>query len=137
MNKLRSSKGLTFIEVMVTLVIFSIGIVSIYQVYFLSFDRIRLLQNRLYANTFLDNDISAIERMLRTYQVLPLEPTANRQVDVGSHKVDFQQQLKISTVDDFIDLFQVDMSFQWEQGDRSYSLSRSAYISEIEFLKDE
>ena len=135
LSKLAQTRGITFIEVMLTLAIFSIGFVAIFSTFFSSLERIERMTQRIYAHTFLDNRISEIERILRVQQALPLEMNRKTTADIGFKKIDFNEDLKISAVEDYADVFQVDLKFAWKDKDHDYQLSRSAYISDPEYIK--
>lgn len=127
--RLQSPKGLSFVEVMVTLAIFSLGFVSLLNVYRVSIDRMNHLTNRLYAQVVLDNRLIAIEQSLRAYRTLPLDIQARDEVTIGSKTVSFDQSVRISAVDDFLNMFSVGISVSWREGRESRSLTGSRYIS--------
>jgi len=127
MQRLRG--GFTLIEILVTLIILSVGIVAIFKTYLISLDQINHLTYRLYATTILDNQISSIERMLRAYQALPLELTHEEEVNLGHKTIIFKQELNIGQVDEFLDVFQIEVTLTWMENNRPKQLSRSAYIS--------
>lgn len=130
-----SNSGFTFVEVMVALAVLSLGIVIIFKGFVVSLDRLSYLTNRLYATTLLDNRITAIERMLRLYETLPFELNRTEKVNVGSKEIEFRQRMSISEVDDFADVFELDLSLLWDSGKKELILSRSAYISDFEYFK--
>ena len=128
--QLKSESGFTFIEIMVTLVILSVGIVAIYQALFSSLDHISHLNSRLYANIMLEDRVAKVERILRAYKVLPFELDPQEAVDVGVKTIHFNPEMKISEVGDYIDIFKIDVAYSWEENGRTIRLSRSAYISD-------
>lgn len=130
-----NNKGFTFIEVMVTLVIFSTGIVAVFQSYLISLDRINHITNRLYAGIYLDERLRTIERNLKVYQTLPFELDRTKEVDVGGKTLTYKHDLKISQVENFNDVFQLDLSYEWEENNRTVSLSRSIYISDFQLAE--
>lgn len=125
----RHRGGFTLVEILVTLIILSVGIVAIFKTYLISLDQINHLTYRLYATTILDNQISSVERMLRAYQVLPLELTHEEEVNLGHKTILFEQELNIGQVDEYLDVFQIEVTLKWMENDRPKQLSRSAYIS--------
>ena len=94
-----SKKGVTFIEVMMSLVVLTIGIVMIFRSFFVAFDRMSFLKERLYASIALDNEIEKIERNLRVNRALPSESQKVEIVDVGPKKVRFNYSIDIQPVD--------------------------------------
>ena len=133
-RRLFSKRGFSFIEVMVTVVILSVGLVSIFQTFIISMDRMSHLTQRIYATHLLDNQIITIERRLRAYQVLPFDFNQVEHVDIGALTVDFVPKINVSAINDFVDVFQLDLTLEWKEGNKQLSLSRSAYISDFEHL---
>lgn len=129
-RKITDKSGFTFIEIMVTLSIVSLGLVGIFKTYIISLDQMSHITTRLYANALLDNQIIEIERMLKIYKTLPLELQQPPPVNVGHRKIDFSQGLKISAVDDYVDVFQIDITLNWMEGQREKTLSRTAFITD-------
>ncbi|HBG62529.1 MAG TPA: hypothetical protein DDX37_11970 [Candidatus Omnitrophica bacterium] len=130
-----SDSGFTFVEIMVALAVLSLGIVIIFKGFIVSLDRMNYLTNRLYATTLLDNRITAIERMLRVYETLPFELNRKEKLNVGAKEIEFRQRMNISEVEDFADVFELDLSLLWDSGGKEMILSRSAYISDFEYFK--
>ena len=87
------------------------------------------LTNRLYATTVLDNRISVTERILRAYKSLPLELEEVQDVDVGNRNIAFKQSMNLGEVENFIDVFKMDISLSWIESGREKQMARSAYIS--------
>ena len=126
-----TARGLTFIEVMVTLIIFSVGIVGIFKTFLISLDQLNYLTDRLYASIILDNHITAIEHMLKVNRALPLETPASETLQIGRRKVIFDQKLTLSAVEDFIDTFKLALTLTWKEGTHQKHLSRSAFIHDL------
>jgi len=122
-------EGFTLIEILVTMTILSVGIVAIFKTYLISLDQINHLTYRLYATTILDNRISTTERMLRAFQALPIDLQHTEKVDLGHKTVNFEQELNISKVEDFLNVFEIDVTLKWMENDHQKQLSRSGYIS--------
>ena len=116
---------------MVTLVIFSTGIVAILQSYLTSLDRIEHLNNRLYASMLLDDRIALIKRNLRAYRALPLDMNRNDLVNLGNRELVLTHDLKIKQVENFQDIFELTMSYQWQEDSRLLTLSRSVYLTDF------
>ena len=129
-SRISQKKALTFIEVMVALVILTSGLVAIFRILITSLDQLNHLTNRLYASTILDNRIGEIERNLRVYKVLPIELQQAEVVDVGGKDVTFEQEMTISALDGFTDIFYLELTLKWKEANREVGMSRSAYLSE-------
>ncbi len=124
-----NKKGFTFVEVMVTLSILSVGLVMIFKSYFLAADRMGHLQNRFHANILLDNQISEVERRFRLHGALPLGMKLSQSVDIGPRRVEFEPTIQLKEVDGFPEIFELVLSLSWMEGSRERLLSRSTFIS--------
>lgn len=123
-----NQQGYTFFEVMVTLTILSLGLVGVFKVFFVSLDQLTHVNHRMYANIELDNRIRMLERTLKAYKILPIGMPKKPQVDVGHKILEFEEELNIKEIKDYLDIFQVDIALSWKERERSVRLSRSAYI---------
>ena len=135
--RLNSFSGFTFIEIMVTLVILSLGIVAIYRVFITSLDQITHLNSRLYANILLEDRAATIERTLRAYQALPFELEPQEVVDVGVKSIHLEPEYSIAEVMDFSDIYKIHVAYVWTEGGRKVRLSREALISDYVAKKTE
>lgn len=131
MKRLFQSKGLTFIETMVALVILTSGLVAVFKIFISSIDQLNHLTNRLYATTVLDNRIVKIERDLRVFKILPYELDQAEKVDVGPKEVEFSQEMQLSAIDEFSDIFALDLTLKWKEANRNISMSRSIYLADF------
>jgi len=129
-SKLRARSGFTFIEIMVTLVILSLGIVAIYRALFVSLDQISHLNSRLYVNVMLEDRLSKIERTLRAYKALPFELEPQAVLDLGVKSVRLEPELSIAEVVNFSDIYRIDVAYRWQENGKTIRLSRSAIISD-------
>ena len=131
-----NKRAYTFIEIMVTLTILSAGLTMIYKTLIASLDRMNYLTNRLYADNLIDNRIAVIERMLRSYKALPFEVAQKEAVNIGRKELEFKQETLITEVENFLDVFQLDLTVGWQERDHQVSLKRSAYIADFESPPD-
>jgi len=132
--RITGKTAFTFIEVMVTITILSVGILMIFKSYINMLDQMRHINNRLYANVIIENRVSEIERMLRVYNILPFELDHVEHVDVGHRVIAFKQVMHIDEVEDFPDVFQLDLALTWQEGRKDIILSRSAYILDFNYI---
>ena len=116
---------------MVTLIVLSAGIVAVFQSYLISLDRINHLANRLYAGVYLDERLQTIERNLRVHQALPFELAKEDDIDLGGKTVAFTRGLKIGQIENFNDIFKIDLSYSWKEENRTLRLSRSRYVADF------
>lgn len=125
----RKSSGFTFVEVMVTLAVLSVGIIMIYRSFLISLDQINYLTRRVYATVTLDNLISELERTLKVSKALPIGFDDTLEVDLGDKKLEFNQQINIAQNEELKNLFKVECVLSWKERNRPITLSRPAYIS--------
>lgn len=126
-----SKKGLSFVEIMVTISILSLGLVGVIRTLILSLERVEHFRARLYAYNIIENKISYIERILRAYKTLPFDADDQEKHRVGGKEITFNHTLKISAVNDLTNLFKLDVTLDWmERGDKK-TLKRSAYLLDL------
>jgi prepilin-type N-terminal cleavage/methylation domain-containing protein len=128
---LSHSSGFTFVEIMVTLVVLSIGITGIMKTYLFSLNRLSYLSNRLYASLTLDNHIAKIERMLKVYDALPMTLPQTAQVDMGMRSIELKQEMNIKSVEDHLDIFQLTVNAQWIESGHPKSISKISYLADF------
>ena len=121
---------------MVTLVILSVGIVVIFKTFYYALDQMNYLTHRLYANNLLDNRMAEIERGLRFYKTLPFDLNRVHEVQVGSKVISYKEQMNLGSVEDFPDVFKLDLSFVWPEGKREVTLSRGGFLLDLHHGKE-
>ena len=122
------SWGFTFVEVMVTLVILSTGLVVIFKTLFYSLDQIHSLTTRLYADVLIENRISEVERLLRIYNAVPMDLNHSQLMNIGTKEVNFKEQMSFQDVDGLPDVFHFDFSISWDEGNHPMKLNRTTYL---------
>ena len=121
-------RGITFVEVMVTTVILSAGLVAIYRAFFIGVDYLDHLSRRLCALTLIDNRVADIElgfRALNNVDVGVLKET----VMLQGRSVDFSYNIQLRPVGELLSIFQLDIALSWQERGRRMTVSRSAYFS--------
>lgn len=131
-NRLNQS-GVTFIEIMVTLIIFTLGITAIFKIFLISVDRMAHLTNRIYVSVLMENRLAVIEQQLRVFQVLPFDLNETEKVKVGAKELVFERNTQITEVEDYADVFQVDLTYTWMENMHPVQMTRSAYISDFQY----
>ncbi|NTV28814.1 MAG: hypothetical protein HGA80_01910 [Candidatus Omnitrophica bacterium] len=126
--------GLTFVEVMLTAVILSVGLVALYRSFFIAADVVRHLTNRLYAINLLENRITLIERNFRSLKDFDIGPMTE-EVLVDNNPVRFQYQVQLRPVGNLLTVFQLDLTLSWEERGRARNIARSAYFSGVTSLE--
>lgn len=127
---MKRKNGFTFMEVMVTVVILSTGIVMIYKAFLLSLDHQRYMIHRLYANNLLDQKIEGIQRLFQDKGAASLKPGETVENISISHKaIPFAINTLFKNVSDMEDFLQMDIGISWLERGRPIRLTRSVYIS--------
>lgn len=133
-KRLKTNTGFTLIELLLTVLILSVSIVAIFQTLILSLDRIEYLTHHMHATTILDNRLVEIENMLRTYKSLPFELNHSETVDIGNGQVvRFKQIMDLKPVENYVDIFELNLTLSWEENDGPKHLSRAAFISDFDY----
>ncbi|MBF0385982.1 MAG: hypothetical protein HQL27_08945 [Candidatus Omnitrophica bacterium] len=122
---------MTFIEVAIAIVILSSGIVAVFRSFLYCLDQTRYITNRLYADNFLENRLDKISVDLKLHQALPVSTDDVKSIDLKPTPLKIKQSIEIKEVDDFLDIFQIDLYLSWNENGREIRLSRSAYLSEF------
>ena len=126
----KGRRGITFIEVMVTAVILSAGLVAIYRSFFIGVDYLDHLARRLCALDLIESRVADIERdfrVLNNVDVGPLDVT----VALNGRPVDFKYNIQLKPVGQLLSVFQLDIVLSWIERGRSVEIARSAYFSGI------
>ena len=123
------SKGFTFVEVMVSLVILCSGIVMIYKSFFLCADYLNNLTCRLYASSLIDEKIGDITRSFAEWPAKPLDFGDNSvELNINHKSVWFNYNIKLAPLDDVKSVWQVDVNLNWLDGPRPMHAERSVYM---------
>ncbi len=124
-----NSRGFTFVEVMVTLVILSAGIVFIYKTFFLCVDYLSRLTIRLYAGQLVEARIADLQRKAQASGGLGFErgPMSVRQ-EFNHKPVEFAFQIDLNPVHGFEDLYQMQVGVSWVDGGRGNNFKRLAMV---------
>lgn len=129
LHRIKKNDGISFVQVMVTLMIMSLGFVSLLNVYRISIDRMSHLTNRIYLQLIQDNRLTFIDYSLRAYQKLPFDIRNNEETFIGSRKIQYDQTLQIHAMGDFLNIFFVGSSLNWKEGQKIRSLNAERYIA--------
>ncbi|VAW18708.1 hypothetical protein MNBD_BACTEROID05-1165, partial [hydrothermal vent metagenome] len=113
------------------LAILSSGIVLIFRSFLTSLNQMSYVTTRFYATNLVDNQLYQIQKDLKAYKVLPLELEPIRNVLVGSKYVDFYQDMSISQVDEFNEVFKIDLTISWTESGKKKKITRTSYLSDF------
>jgi hypothetical protein len=124
----RREAGLTFMEVMVTAVILSAGLVALYRSFFICADIVTHLSNRLYALNLIESRVATIERDFRSLKDFDIGAMSEEAV-INNRPVTFTYTIDLQPVGELLSVFRLDITLSWEERGHVLSLSRSAYFS--------
>lgn len=117
---------------MVTLAILSAGLVALYRSFFICIDTINHLTYRLHAITLLENRIADVEKKYRQFNHFKFDPGKEKEVVLLNNKeVPFRYSMQVTPVDHVSDVHQIKVTLSWEEGARAYTVSKSAYFSNM------
>lgn len=126
-------KGITFIEVMLTVIILSVGLVALYRSFFSAVNYLDHLSTRLYAFNLMEDRIAVIERDFRSLKDFDIGPLQQEAV-VNNRPVLFQYAVDLKPVGTLLSVFELDIVLSWQEHGRSVSISRTAYFSGVTSL---
>ena len=127
------TRGITFIEVMLTVVILSVGLVGLYRSFFSAVNYLDHLSARLYALNLMESRIATIERDFRSLKDFDIGPLQEDAV-INNRPVTFQYTVNFKSVGTLLSVFELDIVLSWEERGRVVSISRSAYFSGVTSL---
>lgn len=131
-KKLRSNKGFTFIEIMVTLAILSVGLVAIFRSFFVCLDYVNHLTYRLHGLTLLENRLADIEKKYRANGHFNFSPGSEIEiVSINNKDVEFSYRTAINPFEEVPGLHAVDVSILWDERNKAYEVSKTAYFSDV------
>jgi len=127
-HSLKNQKGFSFIEIMTTIAVLSLGIVAIYQSFFKSLEYVNHVTYRLHALNLLSNKIEMIQKRFEVTGEIVLSDAGPAAVVLHGRKFEFQQKINLMNVNRKKGIYQLDVSLSWVESGRSITLSRSCYI---------
>ncbi len=123
-------RGFTFFEVMVTVVVFSLGLVMIHKAMLLSFDYQQHLTNRLFAKNYLDHQATRIQYLFKSGAALPKDLNGSvHAVRLNKRLIPFRLSVSMKPLNTEKDFYEMEMTLSWPERSRTARLSRSAYLS--------
>jgi prepilin-type N-terminal cleavage/methylation domain-containing protein len=124
-----SSRGFTFVEVMVSLVVLCCGIVLIYKSFFLCADYLNNLTCRLYASSLIDEKIGDIAESFADWPARDLDlGLTDVELEINHKPVHFTYAINLAPLPDVKSVWQLDVRLSWVDGPRNMHASRSAYM---------
>ena len=109
-----NSKGFTFVEVVVALVVLSAGIVLIYKSFFLCVDYLNNLTCRIYASHLIDTKIADITSSFENSPdwVIEAGPAVDL-VEINNRSIPFRYNVEVSPVLNVDNLYKLDVDLSW------------------------
>ena len=117
-------------EVMVTAVILSAGLVAVYRSFFITLDHLQYLSCRLYADNLIETKIARAEKDFRDLKDFDIG-SMTEEVEIGKKNVTLTYSMELKPVGSLLSVFELDITLSWEDRGRMITLSRSAYFSGI------
>ncbi len=128
--------GITFIEVMLTVVILSGGLVALYRSFFSAVDYLDRLSLRLTAINLLADRVAIVEKDFRSAKDFDIG-VLDEDVVINNHPVKFHYTVGLKPVGTLLSVFELEMGLGWQDHGRSTTLSRTVYVSGVTSLVPE
>jgi hypothetical protein len=132
-RRTRYLQGITFIEVMLTVIILSVGLVGLYRSFFSAVNHLDHLSTRLYALNLMESRIATIEKDFRSLQDFDIG-LLEQEVMINGRPVIFQYTVGLKPVGTLLSVFELDMVLSWQERGRVVSVARTAYFSGVTSL---
>ena len=127
--KIGKNKGLSFIELMLTIVILSSGLVFIYKAFFISLSSFNYLTNRLYAMNLMSNQIASLRQTFAvTNDITKQLGQTTKTITFNGKPVDFVLDKKANTINSTANLYEAEVLAGWKEGNRDFKVTQSAYV---------
>jgi prepilin-type N-terminal cleavage/methylation domain-containing protein len=124
MTSRTGNKGFTLIEIMAATAVLSLGIVLVYEAFFVSLDALGYCHSYLQVASQLDEKIwSAQDNLQRLGASARIESGGSFE---NNHKA-FNWNLSYYLIDEAENLYRIDSEMLWQEGKKNVSLSRNAY----------
>lgn len=120
-----AAHGFTLIEVIVTVAILSLGVVLIFEAFFISLDSFNYYSNYLNVASWADEQIWETQKNLNYFG--SEEPYAEQGGSINRNNRDFRWDLAYSLISSEPDLYEINLELNWQEGRRAAKLSRTAY----------
>ena len=126
---LRKKYGLSFIELMLTVVVLSSGLVFIYKAFFMSLSGLNHLTNRLYAMDLTASQIASIRQTFEiSSEIAEQLGRTTKTVSLNNKPVEFVLDKKAGAVNLSANLYELEVTTSWKEGHRDFHITQSAYV---------
>lgn len=127
--RVRQRKGLSFIELMMTIVVISSGLVFVYKAFFISLTSLNHLTHRLHAMNLMANHIVSMQQDFEiTKNFSALSARKTKSIPLANKTVSFQLDTVAQDIGLPEHIYQIEMAVSWREGSRNFRLARFAYI---------
>ena len=131
---MRGQKAYTFLELMVTVSILSIGIVGVYRALLTSLDYQSELSQRLYAVTALEHEMALMENQYRANGQDPSAENGKVMEAVLDHRtIPFTLSVSLGMIETIEGLIPVDVGLTWPSRGHTITLKRVTYLANFNF----
>jgi prepilin-type N-terminal cleavage/methylation domain-containing protein len=117
-------RGFTLIEVMVTVVILSLGAVLLYSAFFTSLDSFNYCVNYVKVIPWMDEKVWQAQDFLSHFNQ---SEQLDREGEFKNGNKNFNWRLFYNQVDELQGLYKIALTVFWRQGQRTITVSRTAY----------
>jgi prepilin-type N-terminal cleavage/methylation domain-containing protein len=117
------TRGFTLLEVMITAAVLSLGVVFIYEAFFISLNTYNYCTNYLGVANWMNEKIWQAQDSLTHLGTWAYD----REGTLVYNNRDFKWNLTYSPVQETQDLYKIDLLISWQEGSSKKSLTRSAY----------
>lgn len=127
-SRVRRKTGFSFVEVMTTVAVLSVGIVAIYQSFLKSLDYMNHMTNRLYVLNRIINTVEEVQKEFELTGKVASKPSGPVALSLGGRTINIQEDIALAPLDAAGSIYQVQVVVSWEESGRKITLSRSCYI---------
>lgn len=125
---LKDKKGFSFIEMMTTIAVLSLGIVAVYQSFFKSLGYVNHMTYRLCALNIISSEIELIQKRFEVTGEIVLTDVRPKTVQVHGHPIEFTPYVDLASVNNKENIYQLNIALSWNESGRQIVMSRSCYI---------
>ena len=133
MMSLIGNRAFTLVEIMVATAILSLGLVMIYQAFFVSLDAFDYYLNHLRVQLWSDEMLWQAQDNFRQSGFLGSAQTSGELITANKN---FNWDMHYGLIEPG-ELYQVSLNVSWQQGSRRVNLPRVAYVSNYESEQSE
>ncbi|MFH2137146.1 MAG: prepilin-type N-terminal cleavage/methylation domain-containing protein [Candidatus Omnitrophota bacterium] len=120
------TSGFTLVEVLVAVVVLSVGLVIIYESFLMSLDVINLFFNRLNAQFFISEKIAQVQHGFDQPAGTFFSPNQNGIVTLNNRL--FNWQIDMNLLDVRGELYKLDTVVSWKEGSKDSVIRRSTLV---------